>query len=117
MANAMIITFVVSNHVDESKNAKAEAWEKAFIEYMKSYVKDPKNSNLTISFSSERSIQDELDRESETDVATILVSYTIMFVYITIALGQVNSCSRIMVNRKHEISHYNLLIVSQCFAV
>ena len=53
MANAMIITFVVSNHIDESKNAKAEAWEKGFIEYMKSYVKDPQNKNLVISFSSE----------------------------------------------------------------
>ncbi|KAK3735159.1 hypothetical protein QZH41_020257, partial [Actinostola sp. cb2023] len=97
MANAMIITFAVSNHKDESQNARAEAWEKAFIAYMKQYVKDPQNKNLTISYSSERSIQDELDRESETDILTILVSYTIMFVYITIALAQVNSCGRIMV--------------------
>jgi len=111
MSNAMIITFVVNNHNDEKKNAKAEAWEKAFIEYMKAYVKDPENSNLTISFSSERSIQDELDRESATDVGTILVSYTIMFVYITIALGQVNSCSRIMIDSKFTLGFCGIIIV------
>lgn len=108
MANALIITFVVNNHKDESKNAKAEAWEKAFIEYMKNYVSQSSNSNLTISFTSERSIQDELDRESETDIATIIVSYSIMFIYITIALGQVNSCGRIMVSEWIYFQAYTL---------
>ncbi|XP_048590646.1 NPC intracellular cholesterol transporter 1 isoform X2 [Nematostella vectensis] len=110
-ASALIITFVVENHRDEKKNAKAESWEKAFIDHMKSYVEHPENSNLTISFSSERSIQDELDRESETDIATILVSYTIMFVYITIALGQINSCERIMIDSKFTLGFCGIIIV------
>lgn len=44
--------------------------------------------NMTVSFSSERSIQDEINRESQSDVGTILISYTVMFVYIAFALGQ-----------------------------
>ena len=97
-ASTLIITFVVNNHLDKSKLGRALAWEKAFIEFMKKYTDNRMNNNLTISFSAERSIQDELDRESETDVVTILVSYMIMFLYITVALGQYTDCSRIMVS-------------------
>ena len=99
-ATTLIITFVVNNHKDKSKLGKALAWEKAFLEYMKSY----ENENLAISFSAERSIQDELDRESNTDIVTILVSYLIMFLYITVALGQFTDCNRIMVNRVSGLS-------------
>ena len=115
-ASTLIITFVVNNHKDKSKLGKALAWEKAFIESMKNYARDfsedfeyydnntglnktmKLRSNLTMSFSSERSIEDELDRESDADIVTIVVSYMIMFLYITIALGQVNQCDRIMVS-------------------
>ena len=96
----MIITFVVNNYQDKDKLAKAVAWEKAFLEYMKTYVLDSANENLTISFSAERAIQDELDRESNTDIITIFVSYMIMFLYITVALGQFKSCSRILVSEE-----------------
>ena len=48
-ATAFVITFIVNNHLEEEKNGKAEAWEAEFIKYMKSY----KNTNMTISFSSE----------------------------------------------------------------
>ena len=48
-ATAFVITYVVNNHLEESENAKAEAWEAEFIRFMKEY----KNENMTISFSSE----------------------------------------------------------------
>lgn len=51
---------------------------------MKSYS----NPNMTISFSTERSIQDELNRESQSDIATILISYMAMFFYVTVTLGK-----------------------------
>ena len=99
-ATTMIITFVVNNYQDKSKLKKAMAWEKAFLEYMKEYVQNSSNRNLTISFSAERAIQDELERESDTDIITIFVSYMIMFLYITVALGQFKSCSRILVSKE-----------------
>ena len=99
-ATTMIITFVVNNYQDKSKLAKAMAWEKAFLEYMKDYVQNSSNGDLTISFTAERAIQDELDRESDTDIITIFVSYMIMFIYITVALGQFKSCSRILVSKE-----------------
>lgn len=95
-ATAFVITFVVNNHLDEKLNGKAEAWEAEFIKFMKSY----KNTNMTVSYSSERSIQDELDRESRSDILTILVSYLIMFAYITLALGQFHSFETILIDSK-----------------
>ena len=100
-ASTLIITFVVNNYKDKSKLSKAMVWEKRFIEFMQDYVKDPRNGNLSISFSAERSVEDEINRESDTDIYTIVVSYLIMFAYITVALGRVDfkDCSRLLVSK------------------
>ncbi|KAK7091360.1 NPC intracellular cholesterol transporter 1-like [Littorina saxatilis] len=108
-ATALVITFVVNNHNEEGNNAKAEAWEKVFIEFMKNYTKH--QSNMSIAFSSERSIEDELDRESKSDILTILISYLIMFAYITMFLGQFHSCDRILIDSKITVGLGGVLIV------
>jgi Niemann-Pick C1 protein len=82
-ATALVITYIINNHLQKEQNQNAMAWEKSVINYLKSYT----NPNMTISFSTERSIQDELDRESQSDIATILISYIAMFLYITLTLG------------------------------
>ncbi|XP_024990952.1 NPC intracellular cholesterol transporter 1-related protein 1-like isoform X4 [Cynara cardunculus var. scolymus] len=45
------------------------------------------SKNLTLSYSSESSIEEELKRESSADAITILISYLVMFAYISLALG------------------------------
>ena len=101
-ARSIILTFIVNNYEDEAKNKKAEAWEKAFITFMKNF-KENGPKDFSVSFSSERSIQDELNRESESDIVTILISYMLMFLYISIALGQFKSFSRILVSLLYAI--------------
>lgn len=54
---------------------------------MKNYTEQRLPPNMEIAFNSERSIEDELNRESQSDIGTILISYFIMFAYIT---GKVN---------------------------
>ena len=49
LATALIVTFVVENHVDEDKNKDAMLWEAEFIKYLKSY----KGENITVSFMAE----------------------------------------------------------------
>lgn len=56
--------------------------------------------NLTLSFSSESSIQDELERESSADVITILISYVVMFAYISFTLGDIPKLSSCFVTSK-----------------
>lgn len=65
-----------------------------------SFVKNYKNPNLTISFTAERSIEDELNRESNSDVFTVIISYVVMFLYISLALGHIQSCSRLLVSEE-----------------
>ena len=43
---------------------------------------------------------DEINRESETDIITIIISYLLMFVYITIFLGHIRSIKTICVSRR-----------------
>ncbi|XP_051878695.1 NPC intracellular cholesterol transporter 1 [Pristis pectinata] len=107
-ATALVITFPVNNyHNDTEKLNKVLAWEKVFVDFLKSY----NDSNLSISFSSERSIEDEINRESNSDVKTILISYIIMFLYISIALGHVRSCVNCLVDSKISLGIAGIVIV------
>uniref|UniRef100_A0A452R521 NPC intracellular cholesterol transporter 1 n=1 Tax=Ursus americanus TaxID=9643 RepID=A0A452R521_URSAM len=107
-ATALVITFPVNNYYnDTEKLQRAQAWEKEFINFVKNY----ENPNLTISFTTERSIEDELNRESNGDVFTVLISYAVMFLYISIALGHIKSCSRFLVDSKISLGVAGILIV------
>ncbi|KAM8850870.1 LOW QUALITY PROTEIN: NPC intracellular cholesterol transporter 1 [Spinachia spinachia] len=107
-ATALVITFPVNNYLNDSvRLGRARAWEKEFIKFMKNF----KNPNLTIAFSAERSIEDEIDRESKSDISTIAVSYVIMFVYISLALGHINGFRRLMVDSKISLGISGILIV------
>ncbi|XP_020260992.1 Niemann-Pick C1 protein-like isoform X2 [Asparagus officinalis] len=89
-ASAFVITYPVNNEVDRTgnENGKAVAWEKAFVQLVKEEITPmAKSQHLTFSFSSESSVQEELTRESTADVITIVVSYLVMFVYISFTLG------------------------------
>lgn len=93
-ATAVILTFIVNNYHNKSLLSPAMEWEKEFINFMKNWTKTSKPSFMNVAYRTERSIEDELDRESQSDVLTILISYLIMFAYIAVSLGQVNTCSR-----------------------
>ncbi|KAK7371782.1 hypothetical protein VNO80_05147 [Phaseolus coccineus] len=89
-ASAFVITYPVNNAIMKvgDENGKAIAWEKAFIQLAKEELLPMvQSSNLTLSFSTESSIEEELKRESTADVITILVSYIVMFAYISVTLG------------------------------
>jgi hypothetical protein len=51
-ATALIITLPIDNHVDESLNGPAEAWETVFLDFMAGL----ENSSFTYAYSAERSI-------------------------------------------------------------
>ena len=65
---------------------------------MKDWVANKKPEYMSVAYQAERSIEDELDRTSHSDVSTIIISYCIMFAYIAIALGQAKSFFRLLVN-------------------
>ncbi|OIV97566.1 hypothetical protein TanjilG_12323 [Lupinus angustifolius] len=102
-ASAFIVTYPVNNAIDEEGNqtAKAVAWEKAFIQLVKGELLSMvKSRNLTLAFSSESSIEEELKRESTADAITILISYIVMFAYISLTLGDTSHLSSFYISSK-----------------
>lgn len=113
-ANTAILTFVVNNYVDKDMQKAAKNWEKAYIEFMKKYVEFDNPPYMDIAFSSERSIEDELERASRGEVLTVSISYLLMFVYITVALGEKDSWSRIFVSFTCKTVYFQLFLTG-CF--
>lgn len=112
-ANAVILTFLVNNHHNKSLLEPAKAWEKTYVDFMQEWIANNKSDNMSVAFSSERSIEDELERGSRSDVATILISYLIMFVYIAISLGHVElkRYSRLLIDSKITLGIGGVVIV------
>ncbi|XP_049521934.1 NPC intracellular cholesterol transporter 1-like isoform X15 [Dermacentor silvarum] len=108
LATALVITIPVTNYNDDVKKYPALAWEKEFIKLMKRYND---SELMTVAFMAERSIEDELERGSHSDVVTVGISYIIMFAYIAIALGDINSCSRLLIDSKISLGLVGVLIV------
>jgi len=71
-STALIVTFPVNNHVNQSDNLPALDWEQALLKYIENYS----HPLLDIAYSAERSVQDELNRESQADVFTVIISYS-----------------------------------------
>ncbi|XP_035212713.1 NPC intracellular cholesterol transporter 1-like isoform X1 [Stegodyphus dumicola] len=106
-ATALIITIPVVNHYDQELNRDALEWEKVFIEFLKNYSSE----NITVAFKAERSVEDELERGSHSDIVTVAISYLIMFVYIAVALGEVNTCKSMLVDSKISLGFAGVFIV------
>ncbi|KAH0955249.1 hypothetical protein HN011_012453 [Eciton burchellii] len=110
-ATAIILTILVNNYHNKTRLFPAMEWEESFISFMKNWTATKKPAFMDIAFTSERSIEDELNRESQSDVVTILVSYVIMFAYIAVSLGQIRSCGRFLYDSKITLGLGGVLIV------
>lgn len=108
-ASSVILTFLVSNHYNKSRLALALAWEQEFIEFMEQWTKN--SDHLNVAFTSERSISDELNRGSKSDIPTIIISYVLMLVYIAFSLGQIKDPKRTLVDSKVTLAVGGVVIV------
>ena len=88
-AGAIVITYVINNYISNNKEyvRKAMAWEGQVLELLKNYSSE----HINVFYTTERSIEDELERESKADIKIIAISYAMMFVYLTITLGKYTS--------------------------
>lgn len=68
-------------------------------------------ANFTVYYSAERSIQDELNRQSRSDILTIFISYTIMFLYVTLTLGHIRSWRTWFVDLKISVGFVGVFFV------
>ncbi|XP_060875869.1 NPC intracellular cholesterol transporter 1 homolog 1b-like isoform X2 [Metopolophium dirhodum] len=86
-ATSLLLTFVLNNHNSKPLLKDALEWENKFLDFMKNWTMVSKPSFMDVAYYSERSVEDELDRESHSDVSTIAISYLVMFLYIVFTLG------------------------------
>ncbi|XP_058790036.1 NPC intracellular cholesterol transporter 1 homolog 1b-like [Phymastichus coffea] len=87
-SNALALTFLVNNPKDKDKLDLSMKWEQRFIDFMKKWDKEERPEFMEVAFSTERSVEDELEKTSKAEGVTTAISYTVMFVYIALALGQ-----------------------------
>ena len=89
-AKAIVFTYILNNFI-KSKNPeaikKAMAWEFEVLNLLQNYT----SPLINVYYTTERSIEDELERESKADIKIIAISYIMMFFYLTLTLGKYSS--------------------------
>ena len=87
-SQAIIVTWVVNNHAEDSLGeARAMEWEESLKEILKDAQLEAEERGLRLSFSTESSLEEELNKSTNTDAKIVIISYIIMFIYASVALG------------------------------
>ncbi|ODA80792.1 hypothetical protein RJ55_03752 [Drechmeria coniospora] len=87
-AQAITVTWVVKNAEEgTSQLARAIDWENALRDRFLEVQREAKERGLRLSFSTEISLEQELNKSTNTDAKIVVVSYIVMFIYACLALG------------------------------
>ncbi|CAF1589955.1 unnamed protein product [Adineta ricciae] len=107
-AQALVITITINNKRQGEQLENALLWEKHFLEFMKTY----RSEYFDVSYRAERSIEDEIERESNSDIKTVVISYLIMFLYIAVALGRIRNFRHLLVDMKVSLGIAGVILVA-----
>jgi len=61
----------------------------SFLNFMAMWNQKGRPEFMSVAWTTEKSIQDELYRTSKAEILTMVISYLLMFAYIAIALGKI----------------------------
>lgn len=87
-AKALVVTWVVKNHPQGTpEEQRAMEFENELKNYLKIVAEDAANRGLRLSYNTEVSLEQELNKSTNTDAKIVVVSYIIMFLYASLALG------------------------------
>ncbi|KNZ45717.1 hypothetical protein VP01_786g3 [Puccinia sorghi] len=93
-AKAVIITFVVNNHLEKDQLEQTKEWETALKIYLEqvsagksNQIKDPQSLGMNMAWSTEISLEGEINKSTNTDFPIVVLSYLVMFLYVAINLG------------------------------
>jgi Niemann-Pick C1 protein len=88
-ARSLVITYVVSDSMHSSKRSKVEEWEVELRRYLESLSNQaPAEVGVQVLFTTGVSLEEELNKSSNTDVKTVILSYLFMFFYVSLTLGR-----------------------------
>jgi Niemann-Pick C1 protein len=87
-AQAIIVTWVVNNAPEGTPESdRAMDWEESLKATLLSVQFEAKSRGLRLSFSTEISLEQELNKSTNTDAKIVVISYIFMFFYASLALG------------------------------
>ncbi|KAK8098605.1 patched sphingolipid transporter [Apiospora kogelbergensis] len=96
-APAMTATWVVANALEGTQELdRAMDWERSMKDFLLHTVQPEAKDKfgLRLSFSTEISLEEELNKSSNTDATIVVISYIVMFLYASLALGSTSMSLR-----------------------
>ncbi|XP_071646320.1 NPC intracellular cholesterol transporter 1 homolog 1b [Temnothorax longispinosus] len=110
-ATGLVLTFLVKNSLNESDLVTINKWEQRFLDFMENWNENGRPDSMDVAWSTEKSIQDELDRTSKAEMITVIISYLVMFVYVAFALGKIKTSVSCFTKSKIVLSVGGIIIV------
>ena len=99
-ASTLITTWVLANHAQGSANeALAMQWEQGLLDTLELVQGQAKARGLRLSYSTQISLEQELNQSANTDAGIVVISYVVMFIYASFALGSASLSLRAMLNK------------------
>ncbi|CCX10094.1 sterol-sensing domain of SREBP cleavage-activation-domain-containing protein [Pyronema domesticum] len=117
---ALMTTWVLVNHAEGSpETKKSEDWERSLKNTLLAVKQEAKEMGLRLSFSTEISLEEELNKSTNTDAKIVVISYIAMFFYASIALGSTTLAvknmlrypGKTLVNSKFTLGVFGIIIV------
>ncbi|XP_044575829.1 NPC intracellular cholesterol transporter 1 homolog 1b-like [Cotesia glomerata] len=110
-STGLVLTFLVKNSLNKTELQPMLKWEQKYLDFMKNWTSTACPEFMEVAYSAERSIEDELQRTSVTEIQTVVISYAFMFLYIVLTLGQFKLSPQCFVTSKILISLGGIVIV------
>lgn len=87
-APSLVLTYILDNSLDPEVLEKAESWERLLRAYLTTLADEaPNKSGSQVFFSTGVSLEEELNKSTNTDVRIVVLSYLVMFIYVSLTLG------------------------------
>ncbi|XP_060107597.1 NPC1-like intracellular cholesterol transporter 1 [Heteronotia binoei] len=110
-SQALILTFSLNNYPSNDPHFDmVMLWEKRFLEIVQEFQQE-NAENYSIAYMAERSLEDEISRTTWEDFYIFAISYLVIFLYITLALGEYSSCKHLLVDSKITLGIGGILVV------
>ncbi|OAD57255.1 Niemann-Pick C1 protein, partial [Eufriesea mexicana] len=111
-STGIILSFLVKNSLNEDVLESIYKWEQRFIDFMKEWDINERPKFMDVAYTTEKSIQDELERSSRAEAVTVIASYVLMFLYVAFALSELKcSVKKYFANSKIVLSVGGVIMV------
>ncbi|KAF8665679.1 hypothetical protein AX16_000132 [Volvariella volvacea WC 439] len=87
-ARALVVTYVVSDSTNPEVQERAMDWEESLRTYLLELSKvAPEEAGIQVAFSTGVSLEEEINKSTNTDIKIVVFSYLAMFFYVALTLG------------------------------